>query len=124
MSVIIEIPTNDKTEWGVSFTSHNPEPHDYVECASYKDAERLHVYLLGINEQTAIRESELSASQAREAKLREKLADREAAFEARTIDFNSAYNANIAYAEQVRELKQRAEAAEASIKELEAQLTK
>lgn len=54
----------------------------------------------------------LSASQAREAELREKLAEREAAFEARTIDFNSAYNANIAYAEQVRELKQRAEAAE------------
>lgn len=41
MSVIIE----DETGWGVSFTSHNPEPSYFVQCASYEDAERLHAYL-------------------------------------------------------------------------------
>lgn len=30
--------TNGPTEWGYSFTSHNPEPADYVKCASEADA--------------------------------------------------------------------------------------
>ena len=50
MSVIIE----DENGWGVSFTSHNPEPHDYVRCATYEDAERLHIYLEGQKELISI----------------------------------------------------------------------
>ena len=38
MSVIIE----DENGWGVSFTSHNPEAEDFIQCASYEDANRLH----------------------------------------------------------------------------------
>jgi hypothetical protein len=73
MSLIIETPTEYGTEWGVSFTSHNPEPYDYVECATYKDAERLHVYLVGLTEQTAIRDSELESLKRERAMLIEAL---------------------------------------------------
>lgn len=32
---------NNGVEWGVSFTSSNPEPKDYVACKTKEDAERL-----------------------------------------------------------------------------------
>jgi hypothetical protein len=41
MSVIIE----DENGWGVSFTSHNPVLEDFVQCASYEDANRLHEWI-------------------------------------------------------------------------------
>jgi hypothetical protein len=46
MSVIIE----DEMGWGVSFTSHNPEQKDFIQCASYEDAERLHNHLSAANQ--------------------------------------------------------------------------
>jgi len=33
--------TDSPTEWGYSFTDHNPEPDDYIRCASEADAWKL-----------------------------------------------------------------------------------
>lgn len=42
ITIVIETPYLDKdTEWGVSFTSHNPELEDYVACATAGDAFKL-----------------------------------------------------------------------------------
>jgi hypothetical protein len=38
---LIVIHTPETNEWGVSFTSHNPEPEHYVACKSEADAFRL-----------------------------------------------------------------------------------
>lgn len=35
------LPDDPKTEWGVSFTSHNPELEDYVACKTQLDAFKL-----------------------------------------------------------------------------------
>ncbi len=40
--VVIEDQTGPGgVEWGVSLTSHNPEPHDYLACANEDEAWRL-----------------------------------------------------------------------------------
>ena len=41
MVLIIETHYDSGVEWGVSFTTHDPLPQDYVACKSYSDAERL-----------------------------------------------------------------------------------
>ena len=42
-SVVIEDPSTD--EWAVSFTSHNPEREDCIDCKTEADAWRLkHIY--------------------------------------------------------------------------------
>jgi hypothetical protein len=40
-TVLIETFQGGAVEWGVSFTSGNPEAADYVACASSDDAARL-----------------------------------------------------------------------------------
>ena len=40
-TLIVETFNEDGSEWGVSFTNHNPELKDYIACKSYKDAEKL-----------------------------------------------------------------------------------
>jgi len=39
--IIIETPHKDSTEWGISFTSHDPDPKDYFRCLDKKEAFRL-----------------------------------------------------------------------------------
>ena len=39
--ILTEDIENTETKWGVSLSSHNPEPEDYIACASREDAERL-----------------------------------------------------------------------------------
>ena len=38
---VIETPYEDRTEWGISFTSNNPEAEDYFECVNKTEAFRL-----------------------------------------------------------------------------------
>lgn len=40
-AIVLESNNENGTEWGVSFTNHNPELKDYVECASEEDAFKL-----------------------------------------------------------------------------------
>ena len=42
MKVLVMETLNKKnSEWGVSFTNHNPDPKDYVRCYSSEDAFKL-----------------------------------------------------------------------------------
>lgn len=39
--IVLEIPCDNRTEWGISFTSHNPQDNDYFECLNKDEAFRL-----------------------------------------------------------------------------------
>lgn len=39
--LVLESHEEDGVKWGVSFTDHNPELKDYVECATKEDAFKL-----------------------------------------------------------------------------------
>ncbi len=39
--LLIETRSLEGTEWGISLTSSNPEPKDYIACKSKEDAEKL-----------------------------------------------------------------------------------
>lgn len=40
-AILIETHNDNGVEWGVSFTSSNPEPEDYVACKTVEDAVKL-----------------------------------------------------------------------------------
>lgn len=42
---IIETVEKEGTEWGISFTDHNPEPKDYFKMPDKETAFRLKEYL-------------------------------------------------------------------------------
>jgi hypothetical protein len=69
MSLIIETPNEDGTEWGVSFTSPNPEPNDYIGCLSYEDADRLDNHITRFNAERDCLQSELESLKRERAML-------------------------------------------------------
>ena len=43
--IVIESIESSGTEWGISFTNHNPEPQDYFKMPDKETAFRLKEYL-------------------------------------------------------------------------------
>ena len=39
--VLIETHGHENEEWGISITSHNPDPDDYYACRSLQEAQNL-----------------------------------------------------------------------------------